>query len=110
MTQVIPLQAAAQQVVNVLLNGQQTQLFIRQMGAALYMDVSVNDTLIIGGVICEQANVIVRDVYLGFSGDLAFYDTQPDPTLGPLDPTYTGLGSRFILVYFLPSELPPGVS
>lgn len=110
MTLIVPLQSVPNQTVTVLLNNQQTLLYLYQTSTGLYIDVYVNSTLIIGGVICEQANVIVRDAYLGFSGDLAFYDTQPDPVAGPLDPQYTGFGSRWILVYFLPSELPAGIS
>jgi hypothetical protein len=40
----------------------------------------------------------VRDEYLGFIGDLAFFDTQ-----GMTDPDWTGLGSRYILGYFFPT-------
>ena len=71
----------------------------------MFCDLLVNDTLIIGGVICENANVIVRDAYLGFVGDIAFFDTQ-----GTSDPSYTGLGSRWILVYLAPADLPAGVA
>ena len=56
-------------------------------------------------MLCENLNVIVRDAYLGFIGDLAFYDTQGDTA-----PVYTGLGSRYVLEYFAPSELPAGVA
>ncbi len=110
MPQIIPLNAAANQVTSVTLNQQQTtlRLFTGPMG--LFIDVSVNGSLIIAGVLCLQANVIVRDAYLGFSGDLAFYDTQPDAIYGAQDPQYPGLGARWILVYFLPSELPAGTS
>lgn len=107
---IVPLQPVASQVVNVVLNGQQTTLRVYQAGVPLYMDVSVNDALIIGGVVCEQNNEIVRDAYLGFIGDFAFFDTQPDPSLGPLDPQPSGLGTRWILAYFFPSELPVGLT
>ena len=59
----------------------------------------------IGGVIAGNLNVIVRSAYLGFVGDLAFIDTQ-----GSDDPVYTGLGARWILTYFAPSELPAGLA
>jgi len=67
----------------------------------LFIDVFVNNQLIIGGVICENLNRIVRDSYLGFIGDLIFYDT----TKGGNDPDYTGLGSRYLLVYLEQSDL-----
>jgi len=56
-------------------------------------------------VLALNLNVIVRSVYFGFIGDLAFYDTQ-----GTSDPVSTGLGSRYVLEYFAPSELPVGVA
>lgn len=67
---------------------------------ALYLDLYVNDALIIGGVLCLNANVIVRDAYLGFTGDLAFYDTQ-----GTSDPVSTGLGGRYVLMYLEAADL-----
>lgn len=60
------------------------------------MDLSVNDVLVIGGVLCENRNRIVRSKYLGFNGDFAIIDTEGDE-----DPEWTGFGSgRFVLMYF----------
>lgn len=102
---VVPLQAVASQQVNVTLANQNTTINVYQLSTGLFVDVLVNGVLIIGGVIAENLNVIVRSVYLGFTGDIAFVDTQ-----GSADPVYTGLGTRWILGYFSPSELPAGVS
>ncbi len=114
MSLVVPLQPVSNQVVNIQVGGQDVTLNI-YVGAVtaempipnIFMDVYANSALIVAGVTCLQANVIVRDLYLGFVGDFAFYDTQPDPVLGAVDPQPSGLGSRWILVYFAPSELPP---
>jgi hypothetical protein len=57
-------------------------------------------TLILGGQICQNLNFLVRSLYLGFVGDLAFNDTQ-----GTANPVYTGLGTRFQLVYLTPAEV-----
>lgn len=103
MSLAIPIQATPSQTLAVTLSGQATQLNIYQKRSGLYMDVLVNNTLIIGGVICENLNRIVRSLYLGFLGDLMFLDNQ-----GTSDPEYTGLGTRYTLVYLLPDELPPG--
>jgi hypothetical protein len=100
----IALQPVPSQTINCTLNGQATTLNVRQNSTGLYIDVLVANTPIIQGVICQNANTIVRDVYLGFIGDLAFFDTQ-----GDTDPVSTGLGSRYILTYWMPSELPAGV-
>jgi len=101
----IPLQAVPSQTVSVALNNQACQINVYTLTTGLYVDLLVNDAQIIGGVVAQNLNVIVRDAYLGFVGDLAFADTQGDQ-----DPVYTGLGSRFILVYLFPSDLPVGLS
>ena len=68
-----------------------------------FLNFYINDTLVVGGVLCEDRNLIIRNAYLvqnviGPStpfGDLAFVDTQ-----GSNDPTIVGLGSRFLLTYW----------
>jgi hypothetical protein len=104
MVQVIPLQALPSQDVEVQLGNQICQINVYQKLRSVYLDLYVNDALIIGGVICQNLNRIVRDLYLGFVGDLCFIDNQ-----GDTDPVYTGLGSRYNLLYLTPSDLPPGV-
>ena len=47
-----------------------------------------------------KRNRIVRDTYLGFLGDLAFFDLQ-----GEDDPYYTGLGDRWVLGYLTTADL-----
>lgn len=102
MALVIPIRPVPNQSLSVQLGAQGCQLNIRQTLYGLFMDVYVNNNLIIGGVICENLNRIVRDSYLGFIGDLIFYDlTQLDA-----DPEYVNLGSRYFLVYLEESELP----
>jgi hypothetical protein len=105
---VIPLQAAPAQTLTVALPSNQncTLNLYQKLPAiltdcgSLYMDVYLSGSLIIGGVVCQDANRIVRDVYLGFIGDLAFFDLQ-----GTDDPDYTGLGVRWILTYLSPDDL-----
>ena len=98
---IVPLQPVASQTLSVALNNQACQVNLYVLGSApfehLYLDLLVSDSLIIGGVICQNLNPIVRDAYLGFVGDLMFQDTQ-----GADDPVYTGLGSRWILNYVFP--------
>ena len=96
----IPLQAVPNQTVTVTLSDQVTQLNVYQTYEGLFIDVLVENVLIVGGVICENQNRIVRSDYLGLSGDLAFVDTQ-----GSDDPVYTGLGTRFFLTYLTAAEL-----
>lgn len=90
----IPTQATPSQTFSVLLSGQNCQIDIYQKAQGLFLNLFVDGTMIVGGVICENRNRIVRDAYFGFIGDLAFVDLQ-----GNSDPDYRELGSRFILVY-----------
>ena len=98
--QLVPLNTLPNQTVAIQLNGQSCTLNVYQKSAGLFMDVLVNDVLIIGGVLCENLNRIVRSAYLGFIGDFAFVDTQ-----GSLDPYYASIGTRFYLLYFNAGEL-----
>lgn len=103
---IVPLQPVPNQQVAVLLAGQSCELVVQQKFFGLFMNVSVNNALIIGGVLCENRNRIVRSLYLGFIGDFIFIDNQ-----GSEDPVYTGLGgalARFSLAYLEASELPAG--
>jgi hypothetical protein len=101
---IVPLQAVANQTLTIQLDNQNTQLNIRQTDFGMFMDVLVNNNSIIMGVLCQNMNRIVRDLYLGFSGDLLFFDNQ-----GDTDPYYTGLGDRYVLLYVSSDELPAGV-
>jgi hypothetical protein len=65
------------------------------VSSALFLDLYVNDAPIVTGVIGLNLVGIVRDAYLGFTGELYFWDTQG---LGD-DPTSAGLGGRFSLVW-----------
>lgn len=97
---IVPAQALPNQTLQIQLDGQPVTLNIYQTTYQLAMDVLVNGALIIGGVICQNLNRIVRDLYLGFGGDFVWVDTE-----GTADPVYTGIGARFQLVYLETSDL-----
>jgi hypothetical protein len=99
----VTLQPIPSQSLSASMGNQAVALNIYQTAYGLFMDVFVNGSLIIGGVLCLNLTRIVRDLYLGFSGDLIFLDTQ-----GTTDPVYTRLGSRYSLIYLSPSDLPSG--
>lgn len=101
---VVPLNAVPNQQTQVQLGNQAVSLEIAQSAYGLFMSVTSNDTLIVSNVICQNLNRIVRDLYLGFSGDFMWCDTE-----GTSDPDYTGVGGRYQLVWLSPSDLPPGV-
>lgn len=93
---IVPLQAIPNQTLTVLLgNNQNCRINVYQKFFGLYLDLSVNGAApIVAGQLCEWNNRLVRYVYLNFVGDLVFIDMQ-----GTSDPDYTGLGSRFQLMY-----------
>lgn len=102
--QIVPTKAVPNQTLQIQLDGQPCTINIYQQAYGLYVDLYVAEVLIIAGVIVENLNRIVRSLYLGFSGDLMFVDND-----GSNDPVYTGLGSRYFLVYVAASDLPAGV-
>lgn len=111
----IPLAAVASQEVSVTLGGQacRIRLYARDLFVPvttpistdppvyaqvrrLFMDLYLDDALLLSGVPCQTNNRIVRDAYLGFVGDLAFLDTVG----GGDDPEVSGLGTRWVLSYW----------
>ena len=98
--QTIPLQAVPSQSINVTLNGQDCTIRVYTLDTGLFLDLEASGVPIVSAVICEDRTLLVRLAYLGFVGDLAFMDTQ-----GTDDPLYSGLGSRWVLLYLTPSDL-----
>jgi hypothetical protein len=98
---IVPVQPVPNQTLSILLANQLCQITLKTRWFGLFVDVSVNDAPIVQGVICQNWNRIVRSAYLGFVGDFAFWDTQ-----GKSDPSYSGLGSRYLLYYLEKSDLP----
>lgn len=98
---IIPLQPVPNQTLNILLGVQPTQINLYTKATGMFIDVLVSDVAIIVGTIVEDRNPVVRSVYLGFIGDLMMFDTQ-----GTDDPSYTGLGSRWVLAYLTSADFP----
>lgn len=103
----IPLKAVPSQTLAVTLGTQQCSINVYQKFYGVFLDLyAITDisgpvpALILGGQICQNRNLIVRSLYLGFIGDLVFVDTQ-----GSSNPIYTGLGTRFLLTYLTPAEV-----
>ncbi|MFT9088910.1 MAG: hypothetical protein ABF436_09975 [Acetobacter okinawensis] len=94
MAVVIPLGAVAYQSLRVPLSGHAVRLTLQQRGTGLYAAVWVDDVPVLAGALCQDRTWLVRDSAGALPGDMAFADTQ-----GTQDPDYTGLGSRFVLVY-----------
>lgn len=98
--QIIPLTPTAAQSLTVVLESQNCTITASQKSTGMFLDLAVDNTPIISGVICRDRVRLVRQEYLGFVGDLAFMDTQ-----GLDDPQYEGLGTRWVLMYLEASEL-----
>jgi hypothetical protein len=92
----IPLSASPSQILSVTLSGGNYQINIYTLGEdnRLFFDIYNQGAPIITCVLCQDRVKLIQLEYLGFPGDLAFIDTQ-----GTDNPIYTGLGSRFLLVY-----------
>ena len=93
-TQVIPITAQPSQTFSVDIGGQQCTVNLYQKTTGLFMDLTANGNQVLMSMLCLDRVGLVRSAYLGFSGQLSFVDTQ-----GYTDPIYTGLGSRYILVF-----------
>jgi hypothetical protein len=103
---VIPTKAVPSQSLGVVLAQQPCTINVYQTGQfdyeGIYVDLYVNNALVIGGALGLIGVRIVRSVYLGFIGDLAFFDENlQNPTVRP---DYTGLGGRYFLAYLEASD------
>lgn len=98
--QEISLQPSKSQEVQVTLGNQPCRVRLHQRSTGFYIDLWVNDTPVMQGVLCLNCNWLVRYSYLKFSGDLVFVDTQ-----GTDDPWWDGIGDRFKLYYLANEEL-----
>ncbi|MBR8479455.1 phage baseplate plug family protein [Burkholderia cenocepacia] len=96
----LPITARPAQNFSVLLAGQNCQISVYQKTTGLYLDLAVNNVAVKGGIICRDRVRLIRYAYLGFIGDLTFFDTQ-----GVEDPQYAGLGARWQLVYLEAGDL-----
>ena len=96
--QIIPLNAIASQSFSVQLNNQNCDINLYQKSTGLCFDLILNNTPIVNSMICLNGVGLIRQSYLGFSGQLVFVDTQGDD-----DPYYTELGTRYLLTYWLPT-------
>lgn len=90
----IPLVATPSQTLSVQLGTQSCRVDIRQRRTGLFVDLYIQDVPLFQGVKALDRNRLVRDVYLDFEGDLFFVDTQ-----GTSDPTYDGLGGRYLFLW-----------
>jgi hypothetical protein len=99
--QFIPLQTIPNQAILTTLGTDDVQINVYQKTTGMFLDLYLDGTLLLSGVLCRNLTPLVMSRYLGFPGDLCWYDTQ-----GSSDPVYTGLGTRWALVWLEPADLP----
>lgn len=98
--QQISIQPVPSQTTQVVLDGQSCAISIYVKNQCMFIDLSVNGNQIAYAIQCKNLVTLIPTAYLGFSGWLVFFDTQ-----GSSDPIYTGLGSRYVLLYMSLAEL-----
>lgn len=97
---IIPLLAQPSQTLTAVLNQQRCTVNVYQKSTGLFIDLAADGKQVIQGQICRDRCRLVRLEYLGFTGDIAFFDTQ-----GTSDPDHTGLDGRYLMAYLSPDEL-----
>jgi len=95
----VPLRPVPSQLTKVVLGGQNCQILITQKPQGIFVDINSDGVDVVVGVLAHDADPLICREYVGFVGNLLFIDTQ-----GHDDPIYTGLGSRFTLVYLTADE------
>lgn len=90
----IPIQAIPDQTFVVELNDKDCEIHLYLRYRYMYMDLKVDDEVIIQGQICLNNVNILQYNHLNFKGNFKFIDTQ-----GTDDPYYSSFGERFVLAY-----------
>lgn len=96
----IPVQPIPNQKLSISLGAQSCTINLYQQAYGMYLDLYIGTNPIVTGIICLNYNLIVRNSYFGFLGDLFIGDSQ-----GSSDPVYTGLSTRWFLVYLSASDV-----
>lgn len=97
---IIPTDPVQSRTFSIQLADQSCFIKLYQKSTGMFFDLSVAGVPKVQGKIIRNRVKLVRQPYLGFSGDIAFMDT-----VGNDDPDYTGLGSRFLMMYLEASDL-----
>jgi hypothetical protein len=97
--QEIPVRPVPSQTLQVVLDRQNVQILIYQKPQGLFVDTNVNGEDVATGIIAREAVPLISKTYSGFQGGLYFIDSQAAD-----DPNYSGLGSRWRLIYLTADE------
>lgn len=97
---IVPLIPIASQTLEIILDNQEVTLSIYQRNERLFANITVGTQAVLAGAVCVNLQAINPFKSPYFTGELFFVDT-----LGHEAPFYTGLGSRFELVFVSAAEL-----
>lgn len=102
--QIVPLSQTANQSLQVVLDGQYLTMDFYTRAVEyedyLFCNITVEETPLVRGLICQDFTPLVPYSYLNFRGDLRFLDMQ-----GESRPHYSGLNDRFLLTYRTEAEM-----
>ncbi len=102
--QIIPILATPNQEFQVVLDNQNCTINLRWQQRRLYLSLFIAQQPVITGAICQSWSTIVQIPDFAFRGALSFIDTDGDSS-----PHWSGLGTRWLLVYRPESELEGGI-
>lgn len=102
--QEIPLRATGNQTLQVVLDGQNCSLRLYTRGLSdgvetLFCDLSIDQEPVFYGCPCLDGLPMPLYAWLGMTGQLVFIDMEGDEA-----PRWSGLGSRWKLLYMSPAE------
>lgn len=102
--QEIPLRATGNQTLQVVLEGQNCslRLYTRNLSdgvETLFCDLSIDQDPVFYGCPCLDGLPMPLYAWLGMTGQLVFVDMEGDEA-----PRWSGLGSRWKLLYMSPAE------
>ncbi|WP_419521468.1 phage baseplate plug family protein [Desulfovibrio sp.] len=102
--QEIPLRATGNQTLQVVLEGQNCslRLYTRSLSdgvETLFCDLSIDQEPVFYGCPCLDGLPMPLYAWLGMTGQLVFIDMEGDEA-----PRWSGLGSRWKLLYMSPAE------
>jgi len=91
---IIPLNAYPNQDLTVMLGNQKCHMVIKQKSTGMYMDITVDDiVLVVGQLVVNRVPTLFSD-YRGFRGVLVFRDSR-----GNNNPDYREFNDRYTLNY-----------
>jgi len=101
MSLIVPLSPVPSQRLSIVLANQNCQINVFQKQDSMYVDLAIDgDSILRTKAARNSIRLLLGAEYRGFIGDLVFVDN-----IGDEQPFYTGLGSRWFLLYLTSDEL-----